>query len=556
MDFLTYCKEKYYSVDKSEMVLLQAQEKINPDIKNITKEMLCIIYDVLNREPSCYWDKTVYQQTYNQLKNISSGLPAKINLNEEIMEHFLIGYNTYRQITDIINDLSNLNDSPEIKNRLYRIPTYISVVEGCLTNLFRVIILVLDQTTKKDFASNKKLNPICEILKSNGFELLVSDVNINIRNAINHGGIIFKENGNQIDFQYTEKGKSVITSKRSFEFDTLINKVYDVASGVLLGLSIYFNENFELISLKKNEKLFIQFSLMAMELSMPTIRCKCISELPDNKQINIDIYIQDSDRTVIIHTAIILSLIVHERYNDYEQYMFFFSNERLQGSWMRFTNQEINDLAQNKREVEEVYNEILKREDCIIFEASVENIDLQEVKYYSYPNYSKSDFKINRVEDASLPDRKRLKAHLYIGDTTNKEQILEIIQKAIDWLKMVKNVPAPTMRIKHGNMEADSLYINVYREDARKNKELYSSNENFVCLVDYNIDGVTTLKDGGLPVLYWRQLYHEQIGNVQFAWREGKYAVKKKLFNLGRNEPCPCGSGKKYKKCCIDKGLY
>lgn len=22
---------------------------------------------------------------------------------------------------------------------------------------------------------------------------------------------------------------------------------------------------------------------------------------------------------------------------------------------------------------------------------------------------------------------------------------------------------------------------------------------------------------------------------------------------IGRNEPCPCGSGKKYKKCCLDK---
>ena len=22
---------------------------------------------------------------------------------------------------------------------------------------------------------------------------------------------------------------------------------------------------------------------------------------------------------------------------------------------------------------------------------------------------------------------------------------------------------------------------------------------------------------------------------------------------VGRNAPCPCGSGKKYKKCCIDK---
>lgn len=24
----------------------------------------------------------------------------------------------------------------------------------------------------------------------------------------------------------------------------------------------------------------------------------------------------------------------------------------------------------------------------------------------------------------------------------------------------------------------------------------------------------------------------------------------------GRNEPCPCGSGKKFKKCYIDKGIF
>lgn len=23
---------------------------------------------------------------------------------------------------------------------------------------------------------------------------------------------------------------------------------------------------------------------------------------------------------------------------------------------------------------------------------------------------------------------------------------------------------------------------------------------------------------------------------------------------IGRNDPCPCGSGKKYKRCCIDMG--
>lgn len=24
---------------------------------------------------------------------------------------------------------------------------------------------------------------------------------------------------------------------------------------------------------------------------------------------------------------------------------------------------------------------------------------------------------------------------------------------------------------------------------------------------------------------------------------------------VGRNDPCPCGSGKKYKKCCMEKDL-
>ncbi|MBU3936143.1 MAG: SEC-C domain-containing protein [Proteobacteria bacterium] len=24
-------------------------------------------------------------------------------------------------------------------------------------------------------------------------------------------------------------------------------------------------------------------------------------------------------------------------------------------------------------------------------------------------------------------------------------------------------------------------------------------------------------------------------------------------FKVGRNDPCPCGSGKKHKKCCLNK---
>jgi uncharacterized protein YchJ len=27
----------------------------------------------------------------------------------------------------------------------------------------------------------------------------------------------------------------------------------------------------------------------------------------------------------------------------------------------------------------------------------------------------------------------------------------------------------------------------------------------------------------------------------------------RETLKVGRNEPCPCGSGKKYKKCCLNK---
>ena len=29
-----------------------------------------------------------------------------------------------------------------------------------------------------------------------------------------------------------------------------------------------------------------------------------------------------------------------------------------------------------------------------------------------------------------------------------------------------------------------------------------------------------------------------------------KPVIAKKEDTIGRNDPCPCGSGKKYKKCC------
>src|SRR5205823_5260501 len=38
------------------------------------------------------------------------------------------------------------------------------------------------------------------------------------------------------------------------------------------------------------------------------------------------------------------------------------------------------------------------------------------------------------------------------------------------------------------------------------------------------------------------------------TWNTGSGGtIRNPLRNIGRNDPCPCGSGKKFKKCCIDR---
>ena len=56
-------------------------------------------------------------------------------------------------------------------------------------------------------------------------------------------------------------------------------------------------------------------------------------------------------------------------------------------------------------------------------------------------------------------------------------------------------------------------------------------------------DQITTKRDKGMIEKFSKeQKDQEQTSSVPAEFR-----------NIGRNDPCPCGSGKKFKKCCIDK---
>ncbi|MEG0134239.1 MAG: SEC-C metal-binding domain-containing protein, partial [Clostridium sp.] len=49
----------------------------------------------------------------------------------------------------------------------------------------------------------------------------------------------------------------------------------------------------------------------------------------------------------------------------------------------------------------------------------------------------------------------------------------------------------------------------------------------------------------------WDRVFSdEKRKEIQRAWRDSKTVVNE--VKIGRNDPCPCGSGKKYKKCCAN----
>ena len=51
------------------------------------------------------------------------------------------------------------------------------------------------------------------------------------------------------------------------------------------------------------------------------------------------------------------------------------------------------------------------------------------------------------------------------------------------------------------------------------------------------------------------KIYFEKHG-IPYDYPNTQNTVISKKNKIGRNYPCPCGSGKKFKKCCLGKKIY
>lgn len=54
-------------------------------------------------------------------------------------------------------------------------------------------------------------------------------------------------------------------------------------------------------------------------------------------------------------------------------------------------------------------------------------------------------------------------------------------------------------------------------------------------------------------VVYWAYEKGQQDPSFRAKIREALYTDRRETPKVGRNDPCPCGSGLKFKKCCLNK---
>ena len=519
------------------------QIKIDDEIQSIPPIWIDLFFYFLKSEPESFFDLDIQNLVYSELNKLYKSNSQKfVEGVLSGLKYFFQGLRSYLELTDIIREIEPIDYLPEVKTRLYRIPIYSQILESILANLFRFIRDIIGSTKTKDYTNQMNLGNLRDILSPNGFEELFRFVDIDIRNAINHGGVIVSPW--DVTFIYTSSKKKDLQEEKTWtirdpigesaysllgagkpHFDDYIEGSFDDAGGIIVGFLRFFSKYPEIIqdnfkSIQKDEYLTREY--LCRYLSYPGCDCSYIDTgiIAGSSQLNLHFFVLESSHDELEKHSLEAAIIASEWIPYYKKYMIGYRHLRMPPGAIIFNKDELELILQNKVLPKTVMENIKSRgRFMLIFKASDEKIDLEEIKNFRYPIINGENWKIREIEDASNKEHKRFRANLYIQNFNKKEDVIKIVESALSNLKDAKNPPSPEMKIKHGSMPADAIYLKVYsKQSRRKHRIISSKNQNFLCLVESHCERCPQLRNGGIPKHIWDELEKEEYNNMKFAW--------------------------------------
>jgi tetratricopeptide (TPR) repeat protein len=140
------------------------------------------------------------------------------------------------------------------------------------------------------------------------------------------------------------------------------------------------------------------------------------------------------------------------------------------------------------------------------------------------------EFHLNRLDDDSIIDTQLLSFMVWSCINLNADELLDYIRKLYEL-----NLISISMMGSYADIEEDILKIDFKRNEPSGIFKMYKEFDRSLDLpagpdADYN------------P-------FETPVPNINTA----QFAEDDPWSDVGRNDPCPCGSGRKYKKCCLQK---
>jgi hypothetical protein len=154
------------------------------------------------------------------------------------------------------------------------------------------------------------------------------------------------------------------------------------------------------------------------------------------------------------------------------------------------------------------------------------------------------------------PEDSEDSAFIYLFNAINYADHDKHLPKYLKWLE---NPNTPWLDALLGQFGESGIY--AVKPRLEELKEYYTNDpdslykKNYILPeINYSLDVLNGKKERGKTDYEdredWKIHYSSEYLINSFAKPQPKKPIVKKK-KIGRNDPCPCGSGKKYKKCCL-----
>ncbi|PFN14418.1 hypothetical protein COE20_28745 [Bacillus cereus] len=512
-------------------ILALVNEKLESNLNELPYLWSPIIYQYIFEDEKIYWDRKIMNVTYERMQEIyflNKEPQQFITVLAEALEYFFVAFSAFNDIVKNIKLNKELGGPPQIEFRMFYIPVYNSLVEGCWTNLLKFWRNLLNLVDVKDLLPQNKLNSLVELVNGRGLGSLTKDIDVDIRNAINHGGIHIIDDQTAI-FQYS-KGKNGIKTKqiKLYKFKRTISNLIDLASGTFVGILKFLSEErFDFKGLSPYiENEFVYDSLVKLEISSYFKSCVYIykSQTMDTKsnQLNLSFYTDEMSIDEKLNFSIFTFLKLYLYYPEIDRFFISFKSERCLSSFIIADSCDLKMFYTGELESLDILAEkVIQKNTPLLYDPYLEAIDINEAKKKFYSNIKTEKYEVVNIKDISMEDRKRFRATIYVEGAYRKNHIKQIVNEVIHKIKKLKNAPDLKHKIKFGEMPADLVHLTVYQvraRDGRREKHQISSNTNFIATVQYFSDKKYMLPHSGLKDKIWEDLKFRTEGNIEYGW--------------------------------------